>query len=87
MRKQYIASYIMFAKRLKWVYEDGAEGVDKYYDEDHTGGGWSQPETILAVFPPSDLHRRRPSDSLFMCFYLRHRSIDETVGNRIYRSF
>lgn len=58
----------MFAKRLQGVDEDGAEGVDEDDDDDHTGGGWSPPETIPAAFPPSDLHRRRPSDSLFICF-------------------
>ena len=31
-------------------------------------GGWNQPEAIPAAVPPSDLCRRRPADSLFMCF-------------------
>ena len=69
MGKQYIASYIMFAKRLQVVDEDGAAVDD---DEDgadaFTGGGWSPPEAILAAFPSSDLRRRWPADSLFMCF-------------------
>ena len=74
MGKQYIASYIMFAKRLQGVDEDGAaidgdgdDDVDED-DDDHTGGGWSPPEVIPAAFPPSDLRRRQPADSLFMCF-------------------
>jgi hypothetical protein len=59
----------MFAKRLQWVDEDGdavdddEDGVDAF-----TGGGWSPPEAIPAAFPPFDLHRRQPANSLFMCF-------------------
>ena len=68
MGKQYIASYIMFAKRLQRVDEDGAEGVDEDADDDHAGGGWSPPEAIPVAFPPSDLRRRRPADSMFLCF-------------------
>ena len=68
MGKQYIASYIMFAKRLQGVDEDGAEGVDEEDDDDHTGGGWSPPEAIPAAFPPSNLRQRRSANSLFMYF-------------------
>ncbi len=48
--------------------EDGAEGVDEDDDDDHAGGVWSPPEAIPATVPPSDLRRRRPADSVFMCF-------------------
>ena len=62
----------MFAKRLQGVDEDGAavdgDGDDDVDDDDHTGGGWSPPEAIPAAFPPSDLRRQWPADSLFMCF-------------------
>ena len=52
----------MFAKSLQW--RDGDDlAVD--VDDEHAGGGWSPPEAIPAAFPPSDLLRRQPSDSLF----------------------
>ena len=52
----------MFAKSLQW--RDGDDlAVDVDYE--HAGGGWSPPEAIPAAFPPSDLLRRQPSDSLF----------------------
>jgi hypothetical protein len=55
----------MFAKRLQRGMR-GDVAVD--VDDDYAGGGWSLPEAIPAAFPPSDLHRRRPADSLFLCF-------------------
>ena len=62
----------MFAKRLQGVDEDGAavdgDGDDDVDEDDHTGGGWSPPKAISVAFPPFDLRRRRPADSLFMCF-------------------
>lgn len=58
----------MFSKRLQGVDEDGADDVDEYADDDHAGGGRSPPEAIPAAFHSSDLRRRRPADSLFMCF-------------------
>jgi hypothetical protein len=65
IEKQYIASCIMFAKRLQWGYErDVAVGVD----DDHAGGGRSLSEAIPIAVPPFDLCRLRPADSLFMCF-------------------
>ena len=65
MGKQWIASNIMFAKRLQ---EGDEEGVAVDVDDDHAGGRWSQPEAIPAAFAPFKLLRRRTSDSLFMCF-------------------
>ena len=56
----------MFAKRLQWG--DG-EDVAVDVDADHAGGGWSHPEAIPAAFPPSELHRRRTTDPLFLCFF------------------
>ena len=54
----------MFAKSLQW-----GDGDDLARD----GGGWSLPEVILVVFPPSDLLWRQPSDSPFCGFVFLHR--------------
>ena len=48
--------------------EDVDEGTDAGVDDALAGGGWSHPKAIPAAVPPSDLRRRRPADSLFMCF-------------------
>ena len=41
-------------------------------------GGWrSLPEVIPAAFPPSDLLRRQPSDSLFRGFVFLRRLLSE----------
>ena len=70
LREQYIASYITLAKSLQWV--DGDDlAID--VDDEHVGGGWSLPEGIPAAFPPSDLLRREPSDSLFHGFVFLRR--------------
>jgi len=45
----------------------GGSNGDEDVDDEHAGGGWSPPEVIPAAFPPSDLLRRQPSDSLFRC--------------------
>jgi hypothetical protein len=68
MGDQYIASYIMFSKRLQMVDEDGAECVEEEDDDDHTEWGWIPPEVIPVAFPPSDLRRWWHVDSMFMCF-------------------
>ena len=60
----------MFAKSLQWGYGDDL-AVD--VDDEHAGGGWSPPEVIPAAFPPSDLLRRQPSDSLFRGFVFLRR--------------
>ena len=59
MVDRYTASNIMFSKRLQRG-EKGDVAVD--VDDDHAGGGWSQPEAIPAAFPPSDLLQRRTSN-------------------------
>ena len=67
----------MFAKSLQWG--DGDDlAVD--VDDEHAGGGWSPPEEIPAAFPPSDLLRRQPSDSLFRGFLFLRRLLPENVG-------
>ena len=58
----------MFAKRLQQGYGEDEGGVAVDVDDDHAGGGWSHPEAIPAVVPPSDLRRRRTADSQIMCF-------------------
>ena len=64
----------MLAKRLQW--RDGADLAVDGGDE-HAGGGWSPPGVIPAAFPPSDLLRRQPSDSLFLYFAFRRRLLYE----------
>ena len=67
----------MFAKSLQWG--DGDDlAVD--VDDEHAGGGWSPPEVILAAFPPSDLLRRQPSDSLFCGFVFLRRLLPKLLG-------
>ena len=48
-------------------------------DDEHAGGGWSPPEAIPAAFPPSDLLRRQPSDSLFRGSVFLRRLFPENV--------
>ena len=58
---------------------DGA-GLDGGVDGD-SGGGWrSLPDVIPAVFPPSDLLRRQPSDSLFHGFVFLRRLLAKLSG-------
>ena len=58
---------------------DGA-GLDVGVDGD-SGGGWrSLPEVIPAAFPPSDLLRRQPSDSLFRGFVFLRRPLSKNIG-------
>ena len=46
-------------------------------------GGWrSLPEVIPAAFPPSDLLRRQPSDSLFRGSVFLRRLLSENVGGQ-----
>jgi hypothetical protein len=56
-------------------------------EDDHTSGGWSPPEPIPAASPPPT----SGSDgllTLYLCaFDLHHRSLDETLGGRIYSGF
>ena len=67
----------MFAKSLQWG--DGDDlAVD--VDDEHAGGGWSPPEVIPAAFPPSDLLRRQPSDSLFWGFVFLRRLLAKLLG-------
>ena len=35
--------------------DDGGEDLAVDVDDEHTGGGWSQPEAIPTAFPPSVL--------------------------------
>jgi hypothetical protein len=58
----------MFAEILQRIDEGGADDADEHVDDDHARGGSSPPEVIPAAFPPSDLHRRWPADSLFIFF-------------------
>jgi hypothetical protein len=48
-------------------------GADVDDDDEHTRGGWSPSEAILAAFPPSKLLPRQPSVSLLLCFISPHR--------------
>ena len=52
---------------------DDGEVLAVDVDDEHAGGGWSPSEAIPAAFPPSDLLRRQPPDSLFRgSVFLRH---------------
>ena len=74
----------MFAKSLQW--RDGDDlAVD--VDDEHAGGGWSPPEVIPVAFPPSDLLRRQPSDSLFRGFVFLRPSSRNSSGDYFYRRF
>jgi hypothetical protein len=82
MEKRYIASHIMFFKRLQWVDEDDIIVYDDEDDEDgadaFTEGGWSPPEAIPASFPPSI----SGGGLLTLClcvFDLRRHSLDEKM--------
>lgn len=71
----------MFAKSLQW--RDGDDlAVD--VDDEHAGGGWSPPEVIPAAFPPSDLLRRQPSDSLFRGFVFLRRLLSRKPWGGLY---
>ena len=67
--------------------EDVAVGADEDVDDDHAGGGWSQPEAIPAAVPPFDLRWRRPADSLFMCFRSPPPYMSRTSGGPLYSRF
>ena len=71
----------MFAKSLQW--RDGDDLVVDV-DDEHAGGGWSPPEVIPAAFPPSDLLRRQPSDSLFHGFVFLRRLLPKLLGGTIF---
>ena len=58
----------------------GGSNDDEDVDDEHAGGGWSPPEVILATFPPSDLFRRQPSDSLFRCSVFLRRLLAKLLG-------
>ena len=74
----------MFAKRLQW--KDGADlAVD--VDDEHAGGGWSPLEVILVAFPPSNLLRWQPSDSLFRGFVFLRRLLAKLLGGYFYSRF
>ena len=57
----------------------GGSNGDEDVDDEHAGGGWSPPEVIPAAFPPSDLLRRQPSDSLFRGFLFLRRLLSRNV--------
>jgi hypothetical protein len=44
------------------------DGVAVDGDDEYARGGWSLPEAIPVAFPPSELLRRQPYVSLFLCF-------------------
>ena len=70
----------MFAKSLQW--RDGDDlAVD--VDDERAGGGWSPPEVIPAAFPPSNLLRRRPFDSLFRGFVFLRRLLAKLLGGLV----
>ena len=58
---------------------DGA-GLDGGVNETPDGGWRSLPEVIPAAFPPSDLLRRQPSDSLFRGFVFLRRLLTKLLG-------
>ena len=58
----------------------GGSNGDEDVDDEHAGGGWSPPEAIPAAFPPSDLLRRQPSDSLFHGFLFLRRLFAKLLG-------
>jgi hypothetical protein len=57
----------------------GGSNGDEDVDDEHAGGGWSPPEAIPAAFPPSDLLRRQPSDSLFRGFVFLRRLLSRNA--------
>ena len=58
---------------------DGA-GLHGGDDGDFRRGGWrSLPEVIPAAFPPSDLLRRQPSNSLFLGFVFLRRLLSRNA--------
>ena len=65
---------------------DGA-GLGGGVDGD-SGGGWRRPtEVIPAGFPPSDLLRQQPSDSLFLVWCFSAASFWKTSGEYFYSRF
>ena len=58
----------------------GGSNGDEDVDDEHAGGGWSPPEVIPAAFPPSDLLRRQPSDSLFRGFLFLRCLLTKLLG-------
>ena len=65
----------------------GRSNGDEDVDDEHAGGGWSPPEAIPAEFPPSDLLRRQPSDSLFRGFLFLRRLFSRNARGPFYRRF